>query len=93
MSEIGSTLAGHVDHVVVFKAAHHVDDGVGFADVGQKLVAQAFALAGTGHQACDVHKFHDGRHDALGLDDLGQLLQARVGHSTMPTLGSMVQKG
>ena len=25
--------ASDVDDVVVFKAAHHVDDGVGFADV------------------------------------------------------------
>jgi hypothetical protein len=37
-------LAGHVDHVVVFEAAHHIDDGVGFADVRQELVAQALAF-------------------------------------------------
>ncbi len=73
-------LAGHVDHVVVLEAAHHVDDGVGLADVGQELVAQAFALAGAGHQARDVDELDDGRHDALGLDDLGQLRQPRIGH-------------
>ena len=34
-----------MDDVVVVKAAHDVDDGVGFADVGEELVAQAFAFA------------------------------------------------
>jgi hypothetical protein len=86
-------LVGHVDHVVVFKAAHHVDDGIGLADVRQKLVAQAFTGAGTGHQTGDVHELDDGRHHALGLDDGGQLGQAGIGHLDHPVLGSMVQKG
>lgn len=73
-------LAGHVDHVGIFEAAHHVDDGVGFADVREELVAQAFALAGARHQAGDVDEFDRGRQDALGLDDLGQLLQTRIRH-------------
>ena len=76
----GIDLAGHVNHVGVFKAAHHVHDGVCLADVRQKLVAQPFALAGAGHQPGDVHEFDDGGHHALGLDHLGQLFQARVGH-------------
>jgi hypothetical protein len=86
-------LAIHVDDVLVFKAAHHVDDGVGFADVGQELVAQAFALGGAGHQAGDVHEFDDGRLDLLRLDDLDKASSRGSGTSTMPTLGSMVQKG
>ncbi|MCY1535036.1 hypothetical protein D9M68_704240 [compost metagenome] len=73
-------LVGDVDHVVVFEAAHHVDDGVRLANVGEELVAQAFTRAGSGHQAGDVHELHDGRHDALGRDDLCELLQARIGH-------------
>ena len=71
---------GHMDDVVVFKATHHIHDGIGFADVRQKLVAQAFTGAGTGHQPGDVHKLDDGGHDALWRDDLRQLLQTRVGH-------------
>ena len=39
--------AGHVDDVVILEAAHHMDDRVHLADVGQKLVAQALPLAGT----------------------------------------------
>src|SRR3546814_16448206 len=76
----GIDLAGYVDDVGVFEAAHHVDDGVGFADVRQELVAQAFALAGAGHQAGDVDELHRGRQDALGPDNAGQLLQARIRH-------------
>ena len=72
-------LAGHVDHVLVIEAAHHVDDGVGFADVREELVAQALALARAGHQARDVDELDDGRHDALGLDDGRQRVEPRVG--------------
>jgi len=72
-------LVVHVDDVVVVEAAHHVDDGVGLADVRQELVAQAFALGRAGHQARDVHKFDDGRHDLLRRDDVRQHLQAGVG--------------
>ena len=72
--------AGHVDHVVVVETAHHVDDGVGLADVAQELVAQALALAGPGHQAGDVDELDDGRHHTLRLHDGRQLRQPRVGH-------------
>ncbi|MNF68866.1 hypothetical protein D3C84_507330 [compost metagenome] len=55
-------------------------DGVGLADVGEELVAQAFTLGGAFHQAGDVDELHGGRQHALGLDDLGQGLEARIGH-------------
>ena len=74
-------LAGHVDDVRVLEAAHHVDDGVGLADVAQELVAQAFALAGTGHQAGDVHELHDGGRMRSGLTISASFLQPRVGHA------------
>ena len=35
-----------MDHVRIGEAAEHVDDGVDLADVGEELVAEAFALAG-----------------------------------------------
>ena len=86
-------LVGDVDDVVVFKAAHHVDDGVGFTDVRQKFVAQAFARAGTSHQAGNVHELHNGGHDALGLDDCRQLLQAQIGHLDHAGVGLDGAKG
>jgi hypothetical protein len=63
-----------MNHVGIIKAAHHVHNRIGFTDVRQKLVAKPFAFAGTGHQAGNIYKFHRGRHNALGLNDGGQLL-------------------
>ena len=37
-------LAFDMGDVVVFEAAQHVDHGIDFADIGQELVAQTFAL-------------------------------------------------
>ena len=71
---------GNVNHVFVFEAAHYVSDGIGFTDVGQKLVAQAFAFRCASHQACDIDEFHGGRQDALRLDDGSQCVQTWVGH-------------
>ena len=48
--------------------------------MGQELVAQAFALGGTGHQARNVHELDNRRHHAFRLNDFGQRRQARVGH-------------
>ena len=36
-------LPRHMNHVVVFKAAHHMRGGIAFANVGEKLIAQTFA--------------------------------------------------
>src|SRR5690625_1101353 len=71
---------GHVGNVFVIEAAHDVGDGVGFANVGQKLVAQPLAARGAGHQPGNVHKLHHGGQHALRVGDGGQLVQARVGH-------------
>ena len=43
-----------VDDVAVLEAAHHVGDGVGLADVGEELVAEALALRGARDEARDV---------------------------------------
>ena len=72
MSAIGSTFAGDVDHVLAVEAAHHVDDRVGLADVGEELVAEALALGRAGDEAGDVDELDHRRNDALGLDDRRQ---------------------
>ena len=69
-----------MDHVLVVKAAHHVDDGVGLADVGQKLVAQALPPGGPLHQSGDVHELDHRRGSLLGVVHLRQLVQTGVGH-------------
>ena len=86
-------LAGDVHDVRVLEAAHHVRDGVGLADVGEELVAEALAFRGAGHQPGDVDELDHRRHHLLRLRDLGDRLRRRSGTSTMPTFGSMVQNG
>ena len=44
-------------------------DGIGFTDVGKKLVAQPLALAGAGDQTGNVDELDNGRLDFLRLDD------------------------
>ena len=73
-------LSRDVHDIGVFETAHHMGDGVGLANVGQELVAQSFAFGRSGHQPGDIHELDDRRNDFLRLDDLGQLLQARIGH-------------
>jgi len=38
-------------------------DRIGFADVGEKLVAEPFAFGGARHQSGDVDKLDGGRDD------------------------------
>ncbi len=73
-------LARDVNHIVVFKTAHHVRDGIGLADVREKLVAQSFALGRARNQPGDVDKFHVRRQNPLRLDDNRQGIETRVGH-------------
>ena len=49
-----------MDYITVVKTANHVYDGICHPDIGQELVAQAFAPAGTLHQTGDVHEFDHG---------------------------------
>lgn len=72
-------LAGDVNDVVVGEATDDVGDGVALADVGEELVAEAFALAGAGDEAGDVDEFDGGRDDAFGMNDFGERLQAGIG--------------
>jgi hypothetical protein len=54
-----------VNDVRILEAAHDLDDGVDLADVGEKLVAEAFALAGAGDKAGDVDELDGGGNDNL----------------------------
>ena len=75
---IGTAL--HMGDVAVLKAPHHMDDGVGGADVAQELVAQTLALGGALHQTGDVHEFDDGGGKLLGIVHIPEPLQPLVGN-------------
>ena len=71
-------LAVDMHNVIVFKSTHDFADRVGLADVGQELVAQAFAFGGALDDAGDVDE-GDGRgHDLLGVHQLGEHGKALV---------------
>ena len=76
----GIDLAGHVNDVVVLEASHHMRDRIHFANVRKKLIAQPLALRRAGHQSGDVHEFHRGRQNFLGMHDGRQFFQPRIGH-------------
>ena len=68
----GIDRAGDVVDVVVLEAADDLDDGVDFADVGQKLVAEPLARARALDQAGDVDELEDGGDDFWRFGDGGQ---------------------
>lgn len=66
--------------VAVLKAANHMDDGVGGADVAEELVAQPLTLGGALNKTGDVHEFDHGGGGFLGLMELGKPIQPLVRH-------------
>ena len=69
-----------MDHVAVVETAEHVEDGVALADVGEELVAEAFAAAGALDEAGYIDYIDCGGDGALGMAYFGQDLQAAVGN-------------
>ena len=55
-------------------------DRVAFADIREKLVAQALALGRALYQACNIHKFDGGRRVFVGVIHLGEHVEALVRH-------------
>ena len=73
-------------NIWVFETAHDLDDRVDFANVGQKFVAQSFALRRSFHQPGDIHEL-DGRWDNDGsFGDPGQHFQAGIRHRHNPDI-------
>ena len=83
----GVDLALDMGDVGIFKAAHHMGDGVAFPDIGEKLVAQALALGGAAHEARDIHEGETGGDDLLGARDLRQRLEPHIGHRHVAHIG------
>ena len=55
-------------------------DGVGLADIGEKLVSEAFSLAGALDESGDVHNVHCRRHYALGFTHVRKYFKPLVRH-------------
>ncbi len=83
----------HMHHVLVFEATHYIHNGIGLANVGQKLVAKPLALACSCNQPGNVNKLHGGGHDALGRDDTRKLIKPGVGQFNNAGVGLDGAKG
>jgi hypothetical protein len=79
--------------VFVFETADDLDDGIDFADVAEEFVAEAFTLGGAFDEAGNINEFYGRRDDYGGFGDVFRTWSRASGTVTMPTLGSMVQKG
>ena len=87
-------LALDMDDVAVLEAAHDVGDGVDLADVGEELVAEAFALRRAAHEAGDVDEGEPRRDDLLATWRSPRACRAAdPAPPTSPTFGSIVQNG
>ena len=62
----------------ILEAAHDMRDRLDLADVGEELVAEAFALGGAAHEARDVHKGQSRRNDLGRFAELRERGQPRV---------------
>jgi len=76
----GVNRAADVGDVAIFKAAHHMYDGVYLTDVAEEFVAQAFTLARAFDEAGNVHEFDGGRHQLRGPGDLRKHGEALIRH-------------
>ena len=67
-------------NIFVFKAANDMRDRIGLANVGKELIAKTFTLRCARHQAGNINKFDNRRHDLFRFDDNRQRGEARIGH-------------
>ena len=63
-----------MDYIGIFKAAHHMYDGIHLADIAQKLVSQPFAFGCPLYQACNIYKLDYRRGHLLRMVHIPQQL-------------------
>ncbi len=77
---LGVDFAVDMDDVGVIKNADDMADGVAFANMGEELVAEAFAFASAFDEAGDVDEFDRGGDDFFGTYGFGEFFEAMIGH-------------
>ena len=87
MSAIGSIFAGDVRHIGMLETAHHMRDRIDFADVGEELITETFALRRAAHQAGNVNERQSRRHDLYRLGELGKFIEPRIGNRHLAHVG------
>ena len=65
-------------NIAIVEASQNVKDGIGLPDICKKLITKAFTLAGSLHEAGDVHDVHSRRNHALWLAEVCEGLKSLV---------------
>ena len=73
--------------VVVVKTAEHMQNGIRFADIGEKFIAEALTLGGTLHQTCDVDNLHRGGHHGAWIAKFHKTGKSVVGYGYHAHIG------
>ena len=64
----------------ILEAAHHMGDGVDFADIAEKLIAEPLAFGGAAHQARDIDEGQPRRHDHRRFGQRRQRVEPAIRH-------------
>ena len=75
------------------EATHHLDDGIGFTDMAEKLVPETLPGAGTSNQACDVDDLQRGGNQFLRLDVVTEDGKSGIGNRHDTNIGFDGGKG
>src|SRR5947207_3118071 len=73
--------------IAILETAHHMGDGIDFADIGEELVAESFALGGAAHQARNIDESEPSRDDLGALAYRRQPVEARIGNPYVTDIG------
>ena len=69
-----------MQNIFILKTANHLCNRIGFTNMPEKLVTKALAFRGACNQSGDIDKLHRCWNYFFWLDDIGELLQSRVGN-------------
>src|SRR5262249_32621432 len=71
----------------IFKTAYHLHDRFHFTNMMKELIPESFACARAFDESGDVHKLDRRRCDLLRAGNLGDVLEARIGHGDNAHIG------
>ena len=64
-----------------------MDDGIGIANISEKLVAEALTFAGAFHKACNIHEFDHRICHFFGLVKLCEKVNPLIGNGNHTHIG------
>ena len=71
---IGVYSAFNMYDIGIGEVTDYLTDGIGLANVGEKLVAKTFSLICTFHQTGNIYKLNGSGNNTSRVNDVGKLL-------------------